>query len=150
MGMAMVVPILENCFFFLCWNMNSQLNLLVFFFEWIAGDQSKDNNMSAHIGLPALDISAAFPQATPASVFPPLGKIFEIVDAYFSSKVVILIMKFGIKSETHPVFSHFMWEMKRLSCWKCSTKKSHYVEGQFLGIFFLFKDKTVSQNKCYP
>lgn len=27
------------------------------------------------MGLPALDISLAFPQATPASVFPPSGKI---------------------------------------------------------------------------
>lgn len=31
--------------------------------------------MSSHLGLPALDVSLAFPQATPASVFPPLGKI---------------------------------------------------------------------------
>lgn len=30
---------------------------------------------SAYFDLPALDVSVAFPQATPASVFPPSGKL---------------------------------------------------------------------------
>lgn len=32
--------------------------------------------MPSYFNLPPLDISAAFPQATPASTFPPCGKKF--------------------------------------------------------------------------
>jgi acyl-CoA oxidase len=30
----------------------------------------------AKVGLPSLDLSLAFPQATPASIFPPAGETF--------------------------------------------------------------------------
>lgn len=51
----------------------NQMKSCFLFFTCTSGNHFKEV-MSSHIGLPALDISAAFPQATPASNFPPSGK----------------------------------------------------------------------------
>lgn len=44
------------------------------------GDLSA-GSIKSHVGLPALDVSLAFPQATPASIFPPSGMHFLLVMA---------------------------------------------------------------------
>ncbi|ONK67919.1 uncharacterized protein A4U43_C05F5160 [Asparagus officinalis] len=50
------------------------------------GEQSKDS-MSSHVGLPALHISSAFPQATPASVFPqPVSDYYQFDDLLSSEE----------------------------------------------------------------
>lgn len=46
------------------------MNALVFV------DSSVKNAMPSYFYLPPLDVSEAFPQATPASTFPPCGKKF--------------------------------------------------------------------------
>jgi len=42
----------------------------------VCADGSVKNAMPSYFYLPPLDVSAAFPQATPASTFPPSGKKF--------------------------------------------------------------------------
>lgn len=41
-----------------------------------AEDMNKEAK-STYFDLPALDVSIAFPQATPASVFPPSGRLVD-------------------------------------------------------------------------
>lgn len=41
----------------------------------VTGRDGQDEG-GAKAGLPAMDISLAFPQATPASIFPPSGESF--------------------------------------------------------------------------
>jgi len=42
----------------------------------VCADGSVQNAMPSYFYSPPLDVSAAFPQATPASTFPPCGKKF--------------------------------------------------------------------------
>lgn len=43
-------------------------------------------SMKSHVGLPALDVSLAFPQATPASIFPPSASDYYQFDDLLSSE----------------------------------------------------------------
>lgn len=44
-------------------------------FDCLLTDDAVKNVLPSYFNLPALDISTAFPQATPASTFPPCGNI---------------------------------------------------------------------------
>jgi hypothetical protein len=44
-------------------------------FSAVTGGVGRDED-GAKVGLPSLDLSLAFPQATPASIFPPSGETF--------------------------------------------------------------------------
>jgi acyl-CoA oxidase len=41
----------------------------------VAGGDGREED-GAKVGLPAMDLALAFPQATPASIFPPSGENF--------------------------------------------------------------------------
>lgn len=69
-------------FYFYCFNW---ILLIIYYISWIrADDQSKDARPS-YFNKPALDVSIAFPQATPASIFPPAGIIDNV---YINSDLV--------------------------------------------------------------
>lgn len=74
------------------------------------GDDVKDN-MSSHIGLPALDISIAFPQATPASIFPPSTSDYYQFDDLLSHEEKALRIKVRevMEKEIAPMIAVY-WE----------------------------------------
>lgn len=43
-------------------------------FDIILSDDLEKKARSSYFGLPGLDVSVGFPQATPASIFPPCSK----------------------------------------------------------------------------
>lgn len=58
-------------------NCNSYIKLLcILMNDLICADDAVKNAMPSYFNLPPLDVSVAFPQATPASTFPPCGKKF--------------------------------------------------------------------------
>nr|XP_010920826.1 acyl-coenzyme A oxidase 4, peroxisomal [Elaeis guineensis] len=67
--------------------------------------------MGSHIGLPALDISAAFPQATPASIFPPSASDYYQFDDLLSSEEKALRRKVRevMEKEVAPIMAGY-WE----------------------------------------
>lgn len=74
------------------------------------GDQSKDSK-SAKIGLPALDMSAAFPQATPASIFPPLVSDYYQFDDLLNTEEKVLRKRVRevMEKEVAPIMAEY-WE----------------------------------------
>ncbi|XP_072977291.1 acyl-coenzyme A oxidase 4, peroxisomal-like isoform X2 [Typha angustifolia] len=74
------------------------------------GDDSK-YSMDQQIGLPALDISAAFPQATPASIFPPLVSDYYRIDDLLNSDERALRRKVRefMEKEVAPIMAVY-WE----------------------------------------
>ncbi|KAG1339085.1 acyl-coenzyme A oxidase 4, peroxisomal [Cocos nucifera] len=74
------------------------------------GDHFKEV-MSSHIGLPALDISAAFPQATPASIFPPSASDYYQFDDLLSPEERALRRKVRevMEKEVAPIMAGY-WE----------------------------------------
>ncbi|XP_008789116.2 acyl-coenzyme A oxidase 4, peroxisomal-like isoform X1 [Phoenix dactylifera] len=66
---------------------------------------------SSRIGLPALDISAAFPQATPASIFPPSASDYYQFDDLLSPEVKALQRKVRevMEKEVAPIIAPY-WE----------------------------------------
>lgn len=67
--------------------------------------------MSAKIGLPALDMSAAFPQATPASIFPPLVSDYYQFDDLLNSEEKVLRKRVRevMEKEVAPIMAEY-WE----------------------------------------
>ncbi|XP_008793066.1 acyl-coenzyme A oxidase 4, peroxisomal [Phoenix dactylifera] len=74
------------------------------------GDHFKEVK-SSHIGLPALDISAAFPQATPASIFPPSASDYYQFDDLLSPEEKALRRKVRevMEKEVAPIMAAY-WE----------------------------------------
>ncbi|XP_020267800.1 acyl-coenzyme A oxidase 4, peroxisomal-like [Asparagus officinalis] len=74
------------------------------------GEHSKES-MSSDVGLPALDISAAFPQATPASVFPQLVSDYYQLDDLLSSEEKALRKRVRevMEKEIAPIMTEY-WE----------------------------------------
>lgn len=74
------------------------------------GDHFKEV-MSSHIELPALDISAAFPQATPASIFPPSASDYYQFDDLLSPEERALRRKVRevMEKEVAPIMAGY-WE----------------------------------------
>ncbi|ONK67918.1 uncharacterized protein A4U43_C05F5150 [Asparagus officinalis] len=74
------------------------------------GEQSKEG-MGSHVGLPALDLSAAFPQATPASVFPPLVSDYYQFGDLLSSEEKALRKRIRevMEKEIAPIMTEY-WE----------------------------------------
>ncbi|KAJ0967769.1 hypothetical protein J5N97_024686 [Dioscorea zingiberensis] len=50
-------------------------------------------SINSHVGLPALDVSIAFPQATPASIFPPSESDYYQFDDLLSDEEQVLRRK---------------------------------------------------------
>uniref|UniRef100_A0A1D1XDJ9 Acyl-coenzyme A oxidase 4, peroxisomal n=1 Tax=Anthurium amnicola TaxID=1678845 RepID=A0A1D1XDJ9_9ARAE len=69
------------------------------------------DNMSSHLGLPALDVSLAFPQATPASVFPPPASDYYQFDDLLNPEEKALRRKVRelMEKEVAPIMSTY-WE----------------------------------------
>lgn len=67
--------------------------------------------MSAKIGLPALDMSAAFPQATPASIFPPLVSDYYQFDDLLNTEEKVLRKRVRevMEKEVAPIMAEY-WE----------------------------------------
>lgn len=51
------------------------------------------------VGLPALDVSLAFPQATPASLFPAAGEIPPLAASALAVSVVLVVFFFSFELE---------------------------------------------------
>ncbi|KMZ70784.1 Isovaleryl-CoA dehydrogenase [Zostera marina] len=75
------------------------------------GDLSMSSNKTSRIGLPALDVSLAFPQATSASVFPPSVSDFYQFDDLLDSKCKDLRKKIRMvmEKEVAPIMATY-WE----------------------------------------
>ncbi|KAF8396951.1 hypothetical protein HHK36_018587 [Tetracentron sinense] len=73
-------------------------------------DHSKDAKNS-HVGLPALDVSVAFPQATPASVFPPCASDYYQFDDLLTPEEQALRVKVRevMEKEIAPIMTEY-WE----------------------------------------
>ncbi|CAA6654749.1 unnamed protein product [Spirodela intermedia] len=69
------------------------------------------DNMSSKLGLPALDVSLAFPQATPASVFPPPASDYYQFDDLLNpeEKAVRRKVREVMEKEIAPIMSKY-WE----------------------------------------
>lgn len=60
-------------------------------FVVIGGAEDIDKEVkNGHIDLPVLDVSVAFPQATPASIFPPSGRFVDF--SYFIGELMRLFI----------------------------------------------------------
>ncbi|XP_057983489.1 acyl-coenzyme A oxidase 4, peroxisomal-like isoform X2 [Malania oleifera] len=76
-----------------------------------AQDDSNEDFRCSYIGLPALDVSAAFPQATPASLFPPCTSDFYHLDDLLTPEEQALRIKVRefMEKEIAPIMAQF-WE----------------------------------------
>ncbi|KAL5550471.1 hypothetical protein UlMin_000647 [Ulmus minor] len=74
-------------------------------------DDIYQNEKSSHVGLPALDVSVAFPQATPASVFPPSSSDYYQFDDLLTpeEKAVRLKVRECMEKEIAPIMAEY-WE----------------------------------------
>ncbi|XP_058075022.1 acyl-coenzyme A oxidase 4, peroxisomal isoform X1 [Magnolia sinica] len=74
------------------------------------GDFSKDVK-SSHIGLPALNVSIAFPQATPASLFPPSASDYYQLDDLLTPEECAIRRKSReiMEKEIAPIMTEY-WE----------------------------------------
>ncbi|EXB99423.1 Acyl-coenzyme A oxidase 4 [Morus notabilis] len=74
-------------------------------------DNIDKNERSTYFGLPALDVSLAFPQATPASVFPPSTSDYYNYDDLLSpeEKAVRMKVRECMEKEVAPIMAEY-WE----------------------------------------
>ncbi|KAH7667585.1 acyl-CoA oxidase protein [Dioscorea alata] len=74
------------------------------------GDLSA-GSIKSHVGMPALDVSLAFPQATPASIFPPSASDYYQFDDLLSSEEQALRRKVRevMEKEIAPIMTAY-WE----------------------------------------
>ncbi|KAI9169477.1 hypothetical protein LWI28_012924 [Acer negundo] len=62
-------------------------------------DEVDENARSSYFNLPALDVSVAFPQATPVSQFPPCASDYYQFDDLLTSEERAIRMKYWEKAE---------------------------------------------------
>lgn len=74
------------------------------------GDDAKED-MRSHVGLPALEISAAFPQATPATIFPVMVSDYYQFDDLLNSEDISLRknVRNVMEKEVAPIMAEY-WE----------------------------------------
>ncbi|RVW84946.1 Acyl-coenzyme A oxidase 4, peroxisomal [Vitis vinifera] len=74
-------------------------------------DDSEKAKKGSYFGLPSLDVSVAFPQATPASIFPPCASDYYQFDDLLTPEEQALRMKVRkcVEKEIAPIMTEY-WE----------------------------------------